>query len=83
MTHDGELCAALPMTQIGITAWYCHVHQGWCWSSHVYLQGSADEVHVVHSHDGDLGPFDGPDDLTARWHAILAEGLAHIERQAL
>lgn len=79
MTHDGELCAALPMTQVGITAWYCHVHQGWCWSAHVYLQGGSDEVHVIHSHDGDLGPFDTDAELEDLWHQTLYKARTHID----
>jgi hypothetical protein len=79
VTHDGEICAALPMTQVGLTAWYCHSHQGWCWSAHVYRQGHSDEVEVLHSSDGDLGPFDDPAELRTRWDDMMARARQHID----
>lgn len=63
MNHDGQICAALPMTQVSITAWYCHVHQAWDYRACVSVQTGEDDLRVLHTEELSLGPFDGTDAL--------------------
>lgn len=71
MTHDGELCAALPLDQISISVWYCHAHQGWCWTTSGISQTADDVLDVWHHAAGDLGPFDDPQEMVARFVDLL------------
>lgn len=71
MTHDGEPCAAVPLTQISVAAWYCHVHQAWCWTAMSFDQTAEEALHVRHSASGDFGPFDGVHEVLTKLFAQL------------
>lgn len=83
MTHDGEVCAALPLQQVSISAWYCQTHQGWCWSTTGIAQTTDDVLDVWHHQSGDLGPFDDPDEMVARWVDLLRTLKLRIESGTL
>jgi hypothetical protein len=76
--HDDQLCASLPMTQVSFTAWYCHVHMAWCVRTSVSLQDGQDEVHVRHSTDVALGPFDDAESLLALATELVARGAQEV-----
>lgn len=78
MTHDGELCASIPMTQVSLSAWYCHAHQGWCYSARIHVQDLDEVITTLHAHDGDLGPFDDPDELLDVWRRTMDEARRRI-----
>ena len=63
MLHDDQICAALPLTQLSIAAWYCHTHQAWCYMASVSTQTAGDELEVMAREEISLGPFDGLDAL--------------------
>lgn len=80
MNHDGQICAALPMTQVSVTAWYCHVHQAWDYRACVSLQTGDGEPRVLTGEEVSLGPFDGTDALllaVTEWLSSHAHPHAH------
>lgn len=83
MTHDGELCSSLPLTQLSFAAWYCHHHQGWCWSVRIHDQTTDDVLQTIHAHDGDLGPFDDAGDLVHLFEIYLDVVRRHIDTRSL
>lgn len=72
-------CGGLPVTNINVTAFYCHNHQAW-WATVDEVLQADEEPEFEHYRSAQFGPFDTTEDVHSWMTRRLEELLNRPDR---